>query len=289
MKKAILFLTAILLLAAAVFWAASSRSLSFTTGYYLAAENGTHLLIDGNTPIQLSDRTKVGKLFDGLASGDRIRVLHDGVAESYPARTGAYGISKLVSGSIEDIPISVLESLMDLGWTFDGIKRAEQPIPVNPFPTAVSWANYGNETLLWSHALNRDKAGISSVQHLPVLRFDSATELDAFKSEVSDEFDTQHDYDEIPSFDAVTSKMNEDFFASNSLLLVYVWSGSCTWRYGVNRVDIEKDYLSVHVQRTDSFEVGDCAMAGWFITLSVPKDTLDGITVFDADLDNFME
>ena len=160
---------------------------------------------------------------------------------------------------------------------------------VDPFPSAVSWANYSEDSLLWDRALNRDKIAESSAYHLPVLRFDSAAELAAFKADISGIFDTQYDYDEVPSFDTVTAEMDEDFFADNSLLLTYVWNGSCTPRYGVNRVDVEKDYLTIHVQRTDSYEVGDCAMAGWFITLTVPKDALEGITGFDAVLNSSPE
>ena len=284
MKKVLLVLALCLVLGAAVFITAAGKSLSITAGYYLEAENGTHLLIDGNSPIQLGNRSRNPHLFDGLASGDRIRVLHDGIAESYPAQTGAYGIWKLDSGSIEDIPVSVLENLMDMGWTFDGIEQADPLFSVNPFPSAVSWANYGDESLLWDRALNRDKVAISSMKHLPILRFDSTTELNTFKSEIGDSFNTQHDYDEIPSFDTVTAPMDEDFFAANSLLLTYVWAGSCTWRYGISQVETEHGTLTVYVQRTDNYETGDCAMAGWFLTLAVPKDTLSTIRTFDAVL-----
>ena len=289
MKRGLIFAAAVLLLAGAVLWGASRRSLSLSVGHCLVGDNGSCMLVVDNSPIQLSDRTKNGPLPEGLSTGDKILVLHDGVAESYPARTGAYGVWKLRDGDIEDVSVSVLDALMELGWTFEGIERAEQPCPINPFPTAVSWANYGDEGLLWERALNREAAAISSIPHLPVLRFDSVDELDAFKAEMDGPFTTQQGYDEIPSFTAVTAGMDKEFFAANSLLLTYVWAGSCTWRYDVNRVDVENDSLTVHVQRTDSAEVGDCAMAGWFITLSVPKDTLDGITAFDADLGNLME
>ena len=289
MKKVLLVLSLLLLLGAAVFVAAAKRSLSFTAGYYVKAENGAHLLIAGSSPIQLSDQTNGSGHFTDLTSGDRIRVLHDGIAESYPARTGVYGLWKLDDGSIEDVPVSVLDSLMDMGWTFEGIEQPDPLFSVDPFPSAVSWANYSEDSLLWDRALNRDKIAESSAYHLPVLRFDSAAELAAFKADISGIFDTQYDYDEIPSFDTVTAEMDEDFFADNSLLLTYVWNGSCTPRYGVNRVDVEKDTLTVHVQRTDSYEVGDCAMAGWFITLTVPKDALEGITGFDAVLNSSPE
>ena len=289
MKKAMIVLSLLLLLGAAVFVTAARRSLSFTTGYYVKAENGAHLLIAGNSPIQLSHQTKGDNLFATLTSGDRIRILHDGIAESYPARTGVYGIWKLDDGSIEDVPVSVLDDLMDMGWTFEGVEQLDPLFSVSPFPTAVSWANYGDASLLWARALNREKVAISSIQHLPILCFSSADELAAFKADIRDTFATEHGYDEVPSFSDVTAGMDTNFFAEQTLLLTYVSAGSCTWRYGVNRVDINAEHLTVHVHRTDRSDYGDCAMAGWFITVSVPKAALLGVTAFDADLGNLPE
>ncbi len=285
MKKLWLALTVVLLLCVAFVWFAAGRSLSFTIGYYLEGENGTVFLIEGTSPIQLSDHTKDGKLGATLSNGDRILVLHDGVAESYPARTGAYGLWKLRDGRIEEIPVSVLDNLMDLGWKFDGIERVDPLFSVGPFPTSVSWANYSESDLLWDLALNRDKAVLSDTPHLPILRFDSAADLAAFKNTVRGVFATEHSYDEIPSFDTVTAEMDESFFDSNTLLLTYMWAGSCTWRYGVQDVAVANGTLTVHVQRIDNYEMGDCAMAGWFITISVPKDALSGVSSFDAVLD----
>ena len=111
-----------------------------------------------------------------------------------------------------------------------------------------------------------------------------AGELAAFKADISGTFDTQHDYDEIPSFDTVTAGMDEAFFASNSLLLTYHWAGSCTWRFDVSHVTAKNGALTVFVHRTDNHEIGDCAMAGWFFTLAVLKESLDGISSFDAVL-----
>lgn len=62
-----------------------------------------------------------------------------------------------------------------------------------------------------------------------------------------------------------------------------------TSAYGVNRVEPENGYLTVHVQQPDSFECGDCSMAGWFITASIPKELLRDIVSFDADPGNLME
>lgn len=275
-----------LVILAALLLFLSRSSLGVSRGRYLVDSSGTCLLIKGSAPIVLHHQTGHLPACNKLTNGDEILVLHDGIAESYPAQTKAYGILQISDGYMEDIPTAVLDSLVDLGWQLDSPEPVDPSFSVIPFPTAVSWANYGEESLLWNRALNRSKAAVSNIQHLPILRFDSTAELAAFKAEISETFSTQHGYDEVPSFDAVTAGMDEDFFAGNSLLLTYVWAGSCTWRYDVGRIDMDNTCLTVHVQRTDHFEVGDCAMAGWFITLTAPKEMLNGITAYDADLDN---
>ena len=100
-------------------WYLSYSSLSMTVGRVLVAQNDTYMLIDGNSPIALSNRQKNDKLFEGLESGDKVWVLHYGIETSYPARTSAYAIRKLEDGSMEDIPEEVLESLRELGWVRD--------------------------------------------------------------------------------------------------------------------------------------------------------------------------
>ena len=56
-----------------------------TEGRLLLAENGTALLIaEDGTPITLSVQAEGNDPWAGYHSGDRIRVLHDGVNETYP-------------------------------------------------------------------------------------------------------------------------------------------------------------------------------------------------------------
>lgn len=89
---------------------------SWTEGVCLLTETGQVLLIAEGEPIALSDRSKEGGLLDGLQTGERIRVLHDGIAESFPARTGVYKLERIGQGSIDDIPVQVLDTLRELGW-----------------------------------------------------------------------------------------------------------------------------------------------------------------------------
>ena len=97
MKRGLIFAAAVLLLAGAVLWGASRRSLSLSVGHCLVGDNGSCMLVVDNSPIQLSDRTKNVPLPGGLSTGDKILVLHDGVAESYPARTGTQSVNSASS------------------------------------------------------------------------------------------------------------------------------------------------------------------------------------------------
>lgn len=85
-----------------------------TVGRCLIADNGSILLIDGNSPIVLS--TKDPDMLKNLSTGDKIMVFHDGVRESYPAQTLAKMVIKLGGGTKADIPAEVLSQLAELGW-----------------------------------------------------------------------------------------------------------------------------------------------------------------------------
>lgn len=119
MKKKVLVLICIILMLLSALvsglWYMSAHSLSLSAGRVLHANASVMLILD-NSPIQMSVRKDNTKLFDKLSDGDKVLVLHDGIAESYPGRTGMYWIFKLSDGSIEDIPGDVLTQLAELGW-----------------------------------------------------------------------------------------------------------------------------------------------------------------------------
>ena len=92
-----------------------NKGYGISTGQYLEAKDGQALLIRDNSPIEMSNRTE-RELFDELDMGDMILVIHDGIAETYPGRTGVYAIFKLSNGTIDDIPKNVVNQLMELGW-----------------------------------------------------------------------------------------------------------------------------------------------------------------------------
>ena len=84
-------------------------------GVCLVADNGSVLLIAKDEPIVLHDRSGNG-LLEGIQTGDRVRVLHDGIAESFPAQAGIYKLVKTGEGSIDDIFPQTLDLLRQLGW-----------------------------------------------------------------------------------------------------------------------------------------------------------------------------
>ena len=92
-----------------------NKGYGISTGQYLEAKDGQALLIRDNSPIEMSNRTE-RELFDELDMGDMILVIHDGIAETYPGRTGVYAIFKLSNGAIDDIPKNVVNQLNELGW-----------------------------------------------------------------------------------------------------------------------------------------------------------------------------
>lgn len=151
--------------------------------------------------------------------------------------------------------------------------------------TAVSYANHytGEE---WDRsALNAQKLDDEDVKHLPILKFDSPADLEQFRTDFSGKLTMNRGWDEVPSFDAVTEQMDEAYFEKYTVFLVYVPANTSTYRFQTKRIENDGNALCIHVVRTNAPEMVDCAMAGWFITVSIPKEKVAGCTEFDAVLD----
>lgn len=288
----IVVVAAVLVLCAVAVGAAAAKGLDCSVGRYLEAENGAAMVVLDNSPIQMSDRT--GKdLFDDLETGDKVFVVHDGIAESYPGKTGAYAIIKLEDGEAGDIPQSVVEGLTELGWlkaepmtdTNDAAQPGGTPVG-EAFDIAVSYANWTDDERIYTNALNAGKMPISAVRHLPIYRFDTLAELDGFKETFGDVLSMHYSYGGVASFCDVTAGYDESFFAENTLMLTYVTAGSGSLRFGVSSVFCDGMSFCIHVEQTNNPEIGTCDMAGWFITVAVPDSVVASCVEFDADLNN---
>ena len=155
--------------------------------------------------------------------------------------------------------------------------------------TTVSWVGYSGDFQLYAKALNSDQMAISSVQHLPIYRLDTAEDFAQFQLDFGAFLSLDASYDEMPSFQEATAPYDDAFFAENTLMAIYVPADSGSWRYGVDQVFCDGTSFCVHVKRTDSADVGTADMAGWLVTVAVQDSAIAGCTEFDADLDNLPE
>lgn len=151
----------------------------------------------------------------------------------------------------------------------------------------LSYANWTGEAQIYFSALNNDKFAISSVQHLPIYKFDTKNDLDNFKQFFGEILSVNQSYDEVPSFDDATVEYDESFFSENSLILVYVPASSGSFRFGVREVYCDGKALCVHVEQTNSPEICTDDMAGWFITVPIEDALIKECEIFDADLNNY--
>lgn len=163
--------------------------------------------------------------------------------------------------------------------------------PQAGLPSAVAhtwsamWVNYSEEgyAAMVERSENRDLTPrYGNVEKLtPVVRIDSKAEFDKFAKDMGKYFRFENGYDEVISFEEQSKNYTKKFFEKNSLLLAYVTEPSCSNRHEVEEVIIDKGVLDVRICRIEP-QVGDCAMAGWFMTVELDKGVLENISGIDA-------
>lgn len=285
-------IAAILVLVVAGIGIMVAKGYGISIGRYLEAKNGTAMFVRDNSPIQMLNNTE-RELFDKLDIGDKVMVIHDGIEESYPGRTGVHAVFKLSEGNTGDIPQKVVNELIELGWLETEIEinySGRHPSEVIPggtpvdevFDIAVSYANWAEVNELYAKALNTDKMMISSVRHLPIIRFDTLADLEQFKMDFGEILAMDYGYDEVPSFNDTVAKYDGGFFNENSLMLVYVEASSGSCRYGVDSVYCDGNSFCVYAKQTNNPKIHTDDMAGWYITVAVPDSMIADCTEFDA-------
>lgn len=155
---------------------------------------------------------------------------------------------------------------------------------VQTYETTLSYAGYAEGKELFTGMCNSDKMYTDAVRHLPIYKFESEKELDMFGKSGNGIFVTDSGLEEITSFNEATERYDGDFFADNSLLLVYVSANNCTHRFKVKNVLRDGGSLCVQVEETTNAEAVDTAMAGWFITVTVRDEVIAECTELDAVL-----
>lgn len=142
----------------------------------------------------------------------------------------------------------------------------------------VAWTHGG---AFFENALNFEKLNNKHEKSMPIYRVDTKEELDAFKENYNDQLGIGSDDEEL------IAKYDDKFFKDNSLLIVYVESGSGSIEYAFDSMSFTKDSVCVHIVATNDPRFGTCDMAGWLITVAVPDSLLKDCTSFDAVYDGY--
>lgn len=237
----------LLLICAGLLWYMVSHSLDFSVGRCLVADNGSYMFIDSNSPIVMSNRKDKEGLFSDLETGDKILLLHDGIAESYPGRTGVYWCMKLEDGTQADIPGQVMEELAELGWTIVG--NEADPNAGAPEPEAYAFEAQYIRTDSYSDERSYPYHTVIS----------SRAELEAYYEAHKDIYDLERREavysDTTIGFLDACDKYDDAYFERQNLVLIVLQEGSGSIRHEITDV-------RPHRTETGSSD-------GWDITIEV--------------------
>ena len=148
-----------------------------------------------------------------------------------------------------------------------------------------SWAGWTGEGPVWS-CLNASKLQYSSVQHLPIHKFDTRRELESFMDNAGAYLTMDDASKGVPSFTGTASRYDEAFFDTYTLIVVYIPSGNSgrTFRVSGMNHNYHTETFTVHIEETANSQIKENKQSGWFMSVAVPDVELDGLTEFDADL-----
>ncbi len=224
-----------------------NSEIGISSGHVLISENGTCFLIKGNSPVRLSDYSEKNNVLPELKTGDKVIVIHDGIAESYPASTLCRFCIKTGNGSLSDIPEEVISSMTELGWigeSFDGTSK-ELSFDAQFIRTGLAYAAPGGQ--------------------LTFPQFDIISTADALK--IYNENTTLGINED---FVKATEKYTEEFFTDNLLFIAHLEEGSGSNTHKVSKVINTGNKTNVYIE-TITPEVGTCDMAYHRIVIELKK------------------
>ncbi len=224
-----------------------NSNIGISTGHVLISENGTCFLIKGNSPVRLSDYSENNDALPELKTGDKVLVIHDGIAESYPASTLCRFCIKTGNGNLSDIPEEVISSMTELGWigeSFDGTSK-ELGFDAQFIRTGLPYAAPGGQ--------------------LTFPQFDIISTEDALKT-----YNENTTLGINEDFVKATEKYTEEFFTKNLLFIAHLEEGSGSNTHKVSKVINTGDKTNVYIE-TITPEVGTCDMAYHRIVIELKK------------------
>ena len=159
-------------------------------------------------------------------------------------------------------------------------------IPDGILDIIQSWAGWAGEGVVWEGCLNALKLQYSNVQHLPIHKFDTRQELDAFMANVGEFLSMNDSSKGVPAFTGTASRYDDSFFEDYSLMLVYIPSGNSGRTFRVSGIEVNHYNASfvMHIEETASAQIKEPKQSGWFMTAAVPNSMIADCTNFDAEL-----
>lgn len=261
--KWIIPLAVVVLLAAAVLSFLAGKGIS--TGYCVVADNGSRLIVLGNSPVRLSNRCLSEDALYKFDTGDKLLVLHDGIQETYPGSTAAYFCIKIGEGSAKDIPEDVFVGLYELNWLSGAYLEA-----IGITPPKIEEDTSPEETIssdapsyYFTTQYARTNA-MGEVDDFPaVIVLNTFDELSAYIEDNRELFDLESE------FIAAAARYDEGYFLRQNLVLIRLEEGSGSIRHeltDVRRNDLGRWQLSLD-RVTPAEQTDD--MAQWHILLEV--------------------
>lgn len=224
----------------------------------LLIEGNDYMVIDGKTPIILSDQNEKKNVFAGLSTGDKILAVHGGVDESLPARTGAYHIFRIAKGDESDIPDDVIITVVEKDYEYEADEIKD------------NMKEYDFEA-----QYIRTNGGKDGIEYPIVKVIRSVEELNAYYEENKDYFDLERKEkvysDTTIGFLDACDEYDTAYFKKQMLVFVLLEEGSGSIRHHVENVGITAENKLVVFIETETPEVGTCDIAQWHIMIELEQ------------------
>lgn len=134
-----------------------------------------------------------------------------------------------------------------------------------------------------------DSSGVD--RGFPVIKITSKEELTHFKTTMDGGLDL--DYGSLlsgsaPTFEDVCEKYNDEYFKNNTLLLIYIYSGTLQPRYSIEFVEKNSSSVSIGITEISTL-YGDDACAYWLFAVDIPSAyNVESAVSFDASITSYI-
>lgn len=125
-----------------------------------------------------------------------------------------------------------------------------------------------------------------SIYHLPVLQIDNRLDIQNFLDEYGELFELEDAVSEVPSFVDITDNMDDSYFNSYSLLIVYIRDDITSKALKISYISKDKQSVVVHLIQED--DVSEMPSLGRLIIIPIEKHLIGENVSIDTILDDWV-